>query len=79
MTRGHNIVADRWAGASNPHPLPNPPLTLKHIQKESKTLISNLITMTDQRTDGRMDKASYGDAWTHLKTKTKRRNISGSI
>ena len=23
VTRGHNIVADGWAGASNPHPNPN--------------------------------------------------------
>ena len=22
VTRGHNIVADGWAGASNPHPHP---------------------------------------------------------
>ena len=29
---GHNIVADGWAGASNPHPYPNPPPTLKHTQ-----------------------------------------------
>ena len=35
MTRGHNIVADRWAGASNPHPHPNPTPTLKHTQKLS--------------------------------------------
>ena len=25
VTRGHNIVADGWAGASNPHPHPMPP------------------------------------------------------
>ena len=25
--RGHNIVLDRWAGASNPHPHPHPPPT----------------------------------------------------
>ena len=24
VTRGHNIVADGWAGASNPHQHPNP-------------------------------------------------------
>ena len=41
VTRGHNIVADGWARASNPHPHPNPPNTLKHTQKESKTLISH--------------------------------------
>ena len=26
VTRGHNIVADGWAGAANPHPHPNPHL-----------------------------------------------------
>ena len=30
---GHNIVADGWAGASNPHLHPNPPPTLKHTLK----------------------------------------------
>ena len=67
VTRGHNIVADGWAGASNPHPHPNPihtlthtPSTHKHTQKVSKTSVFPLfdsITMmdgpTDQRTDGR--------------------------
>ena len=24
VTRGHNIVADGWAGAANPHPHPTP-------------------------------------------------------
>ena len=28
VTRGHNIVADGWAGASNPHPFSNPNPTL---------------------------------------------------
>ena len=34
VTRGHNIVADGWAGASNPQPHPNhipkPPQTHSH-------------------------------------------------
>ena len=37
VTRGHNIAADGWVGASNLHPHPNPPPTLKHTQKVSKT------------------------------------------
>ena len=55
VTPGHNIVADGWAGASNPHPHPNPPPTLKHTQKVSKTLVFPLFnSMTpDRRTDGR--------------------------
>ena len=36
VTRGHNIVADGWAGASNPHQHPNLPPTLKFTQKVSK-------------------------------------------
>ena len=46
MTRGHNIVADAWAGASNPHPHPNPQ---PHTQTSTKKV------STDQWTD----KASY--------------------
>ena len=53
VTRGHNIVADGWAGASNPHPQPNPG------PKVSKTLVFNSITMTDRPTNRRTDKASY--------------------
>ena len=57
VTRGHNIVADGWAGASNPHPHPNPHPTLKHMQKVSKTVIFLLFDSitTDQRTDGWTD------------------------
>ena len=55
VTRGHNIVADGWAGASKPYSHPNPPPTLKHTQKVSKTLVFNSITMTDRPTDGPTD------------------------
>ena len=34
VTRGHNIVADGWAGASNPHPHPNPHPTHTNIHKK---------------------------------------------
>ena len=30
VTRGHNIIADGWAGASNPHPHLGPHSTYKH-------------------------------------------------
>ena len=71
VTRGHNIVADGWAGASNPHPHPNPPLTLKHTQKVFKN--AHLPTFplvltdgwTDGRTDGWTDKPLFRDARTH--------------
>ena len=44
VTRGHNIVTDGWAGASNPHPHPNLPQTLKHTQKYQKRLFSHVST-----------------------------------
>ena len=36
VTRGHNIVADGWAGASNPHPHPDPPQHSNIHNKSSK-------------------------------------------
>ena len=74
VSRGHNIIADGWAGASNPHqnPIPHPP-THKHTQKVSKTLVFPLFnSMTpDRRMDGPMDrqtdKASYRVACPQLK------------
>ena len=74
MTRGHKIVADGWAGASN-HYTPQTPL---HTQtyKVSKTVIFPLfdsITSTDQRTDGwtngQTDIAPYRVVCPPLKTK----------
>ena len=73
MTWGHNIVADGWAGASNPHPQSNPPPTLKPAQKVSKTFVFPLFDLittdgrTDGPTDGRTDKASYRVACPQLK------------
>ena len=62
MTRGHNIVADGWAGAAYPHPhptpLPTPLPTQTQTQKASKTLVFplfDLLTRTDGRTDGPTD------------------------
>ena len=47
VTRGHNIVADGWAGAANPHPHPmlhpTPLPTQTHTQKASKTLVFPLF------------------------------------
>ena len=64
VTRGHNIVADGWAGASNPHPHPNPPPTLKPTQKVSKMLVFPLFDSitTDGRTDGPMDQWMDGQS-----------------
>ena len=66
VTRGHNTVADGWAGASNPHPHPNPHPTHKHTQKVSKTLVFPLFDSiimdgpTDGWTDQRMDQRTDG-------------------
>ena len=75
--RGHNIVADGWAGASNPHTHHPPPHTYSQTQtvttgasKMRVFAIFNSITTdrpTDGRTDGRTDTPSYRDARTHLK------------
>ena len=46
VMRGHNIVADGWAGASNPHPHPN----IHHTQKVSKTLFFHFV-IPNQRPD----------------------------
>ena len=59
VTRGHNIVADGWAGASNLHPYPVTPN--KHTQKVSKTLVIPLFhSMTSDR---------HTDGWTNGRTK----------
>ena len=51
--RGHNIVADGWAGASNPHLDPtHPPTTLKHLKRP----LSYFLTRAHGRTDGRTDR-----------------------
>ena len=70
MTRGHNIIADGWAGASNPqlHRMPPPPTYITKIAP--KTLVFHFSTCalrTDGRTDGPTDKASYRVACPQLK------------
>ena len=44
VTRGNNIVADAWAGASNPHPHSNPHPKLKLMQKYLKRSFSHIST-----------------------------------
>ena len=74
VTRGHNIVADGWAGAYNPHPHPRPPHTHSDTQtittagsKRRIYALFNSIT-TDGPTDRRTDKASYRVACPQLKS-----------
>ena len=56
MRQGNNIVADGWAGASNPDPHPHPHPTHKNTKKLSRMLIFPLFysVITDQGTDGQM-------------------------
>ena len=78
VTRGHNIVADGWAGACNPHPHPRPPHSHSNTQiittAASKmrvfALFNSIITdgRTNGRTNGRTDKASYKVACPQLNT-----------
>ena len=57
VTRGHNIVADGWAGASNPNQHPMPPH--QHTYPKQNIQIACFCTFqlvryrqTDRRTDG---------------------------
>ena len=58
MTRGQNIAEDGWAGAPYPNSHPNPPPTLRHTQKLSKTLVFALFNSMspDGPTEGPTDK-----------------------
>ena len=58
VRRGHNIVADGWGGASNPHLHPNVPHVHKHTQKIHKKLDFPLFDLC-WWTNGWTDKASY--------------------
>ena len=60
VTQGHNIVADGWAGASNPQPNPNPHPSHTNIHKKyPKRLFFHLSTQslpTNKRTNGPTDR-----------------------
>ena len=57
VTRGHNIVAEGWAGASNPHLHPMPP-TNTH-KKHLKRLFFHFSTCA-LLTDGRTNRQTNG-------------------
>ena len=65
VTLGHIIVADGWAGASNPNPHPNPPPTLKHTYQ---------LDGCFQWTNGRTDKASYRVACPQKRKQKRKKN-----
>ena len=68
VTRGHDIVADGWAGASNPHPHPDThPHTNIH-NKYQNSCFSAFRLDHYGLTDGPTDKASYRVACQQLKT-----------
>ena len=63
MTRGHNIVADEWAGAADPHlhptPHPTPLSTHAHAQASKNARFRAFCLkltdgLTDRQPDGRM-------------------------
>ena len=55
MTRGHNIVADGWAGASNPHPHSKSP-THMHKKDLERSFPTDVHRRTDGPTDQRTDR-----------------------
>ena len=70
VTRGHNIIADAWAGAEMQL------CATKNVLKRSFPHISTHVhgptnRPTDRRTDGRTDTTAYRDTRTHLKNKIK--------
>ena len=69
VTRGQNIIADGWAGASNPHLDPTHPPTAHKRQKRSLSYFSTRAHgRMDQRMDRRTDKASNRVVCPQLKT-----------
>ena len=60
VTRGHNIVANGWAGASNPHlDQTHPPMAHKHQKRSLSYFLTCARGRKDQLTDQWTDKASY--------------------
>ena len=72
MTRGHNIVTDGWAGASNPHPHhnhnPHPTYSNATTTEAAKMHVFAILNLsvTDGPTDGLMDRRM--DRWTNRQT-----------
>ena len=67
--QSHNIVADGWAGASNPLLDPtHPPTAHKHQKRSLSYFSTHAHGRMDQRMDQRMDKASYKVVCPQLKT-----------
>ena len=82
VTRGHNIVADGWAGASNlqpyPNHTPNPPPTHSYTNNSYCSIINTRFSffnlsvttsVTDEPTDQQTVKASYRVACPQLEIK----------
>ena len=55
VTRDHEIVADGWAGASNPNPHPKSPTHMhkKHLKRSFPHFFTHVHGPTDRPTDGR--------------------------
>ena len=68
--QGHNIVADGWAGVSNPHSLSKPPYQHSYpnnIENAGYSHFSTSVLWTIGPMDQRTDKASYRVACPQLK------------
>ena len=60
VTRGHNIVADGWTGASNPHLEPHSPPHTNILKKYQNCLLSHFSTRSYGPTNGRTDRRTDG-------------------
>ena len=62
VKRGYNIVAEGWAGVSNPHPHPKPnPNPHKYLERLFFH-VSTQSPWTDGWTDGQMDRPTDGQS-----------------
>ena len=63
VMHGHNVVADWWAGAANPHPHPTPPQPpFQHRHVHKKLLKHLFLTLARGPTDRRINRLT--DQWT---------------
>ena len=63
MTRGHNIVADGWAGAANPNPHLTSPQHPTYTQTYAKS------TQNTRFPTFQLDHPGLTDQWTNGRTK----------
>ena len=75
VTRGHNTVADGWAGECNPHPHSHPPHTNSHAQTiATAVIIMRIFTLynsliMERWTDGRTNRPTKVKVYVTKKNK----------